>query len=178
MLVWPRYGRRAECEAFHEYEGSKSNRKQLTPSTSQTRDEPKPTSGMVKTCSSKRKNPEKSPSEPDPEPEVDIIQVPFWRCFGVVEYKADYTKAQEQAEYGQLGWYACSALEAAFEQNTMWGWVVSKTTVRSVLFTHDTAVSSEAIDMKDKSGRQIFIDNFIRLCLCSAYRAGFDPTKR
>ncbi|KAJ1647568.1 hypothetical protein IWQ61_010079 [Dispira simplex] len=32
--------------------------------------------------------------------------------------------------------------------------------------------------MKDKKGRQIFIDNFIRLCLCSPYRAGFDPTKR
>ncbi|KAJ1649384.1 hypothetical protein IWQ61_009516 [Dispira simplex] len=166
----------AECEAFLEYEESKSNRKQNIPSTSQTREELNPATGMVKNCSSKRKNPEESPSEP--EPEVDVTQGPFWRCFGVVECKADYSKAQEQAEYGQLGWYASSALQAAFERNTMWGWVVSKTTVRFVLFTHGAAVSSEAIDMKDKSGHQIFIDNFIRLCLCSAYRAGFDPTKR
>ncbi|KAJ1656261.1 hypothetical protein IWQ61_004141 [Dispira simplex] len=170
--------RKVKCEAFLEYEESKSNQKQHTFSTSQTSDEPNPAPGMVKNCSSKRTNPEESPSEPDPEPEVDIIQVHFWRCFGVVECKADYSNAQEQAEYGQLGWYASSALEAAFEWNTMWGWVVSKTTVRFVLFTHDAAVSSEASDMKDKSGHQIFIDNLIRLCLCSAYRAGFDPTKR
>ncbi|KAJ1950353.1 hypothetical protein IWQ62_006581, partial [Dispira parvispora] len=32
--------------------------------------------------------------------------------------------------------------------------------------------------MKNKEGRQIFIDNFIRLGLCSPYRAGFDPSKR
>ncbi|KAJ1656773.1 hypothetical protein IWQ61_003706 [Dispira simplex] len=168
----------AECIAFLEYEESKSNRKQHTPFTSQTRDEPQPMPGMVKKCSSKGKHPEESPSERDPESEVDVTQGPFWRCFGVVECKADYSKAQEQAEYGQLGWYACSALEASFERNTMWGWVVSKTIVRFVLFTHGAAVSSEAIDMKDKSGHQMFIDNFIRLCLCSTYRAGFDPTKR
>ncbi|KAJ1650193.1 hypothetical protein IWQ61_008942, partial [Dispira simplex] len=168
----------AECAAFLEYEDSKSNRKQHTPSTSQTRDEPQPTPGKTKKCLSKGKQTEESPSKLDPESEVDITQGPFWRCFGVVECKADYSKAQEQAEYGQLGWYACSALEAAFERNTMWGWVVSKTSVRFVLFTHDAAVSSKAIDMKDKLGHQMFIDNFIRLCLCSAYRAGFDPTKR
>ncbi|KAJ1654770.1 hypothetical protein IWQ61_005362 [Dispira simplex] len=166
----------AECAAFLGYEESKSNRKQHISSTSQTRDESKPTPGMVKNCSSKGKHPEKPPSEP--EPEVDVTQGPFWRCFGVVECKADYSKAQEQAEYSQLGWYACSALEATFERNTIWGWVVSKTTVRFVLFTHDAAVSSNAIDMKEKSGHQMFIDNFIRLCICSAYRAGFDPTKR
>ncbi|KAJ1652938.1 hypothetical protein IWQ61_006837 [Dispira simplex] len=168
----------AECAAFLEYEESKSNGKQHIPSTSQTRGEPQPAPGMAKKCSSKGKHPEESPSEPEPESEVDVTQGPFWRCFGVVECKADYSKAQEQAEYGQLGWYACSALEATFERNTMWGWVVSKTTVRFVLFTHDAAVSSEAIDMKVKSDHQMFIDNFIRLCLCSAYRAGFDPTKR
>ncbi|KAJ1649476.1 hypothetical protein IWQ61_009452 [Dispira simplex] len=168
-----------ECAAFLEYEEPTSNRKQLTPSTSQTHGKPKPAPGKTKKRSSKGKQPEGAPSEPEPEPEseVDVTQGPFWRCFGVVECKADYSKAQEQAEYGQLGWYACSALEAAFERNTMWGWVVSKTTVRFVLFTHGAAVSSEAIDMKDKSGHQTFIDNFIRLCLCSAYRAGFDPTK-
>ncbi|KAJ1649096.1 hypothetical protein IWQ61_009706 [Dispira simplex] len=169
-----------ECIAFLEYEEPTSNRKQLIPSTSQTRGKPKPAPGKTKKRSSKGKQPEESPSEPEPEPEseVDVTQGPFRRCFGVVECKADYSKAQEQAEYGQLGWYACSALEAAFERNTMWGWVVSKTIVRFVLFTHGAAVSSEAIDMKDKSGHQMFIDNFIRLCLCSAYRAGFDPTKR
>ncbi|KAJ1643843.1 hypothetical protein IWQ61_010482 [Dispira simplex] len=166
----------AECEAFLEYEESKSNRKQHTSSTSQTSDEPNPATGTTTVRSSKRKNPEEPTSEP--EPEVDVTQGPFWRCFGVVECKSDYSKAQEQAEYGQLGWYASSALEAAFERNTMWGWVVSKTTVRFVLFTHGAVVSSETIDMKNKSGHQIFIDNFIRLCLCSAYRAGFDPTKR
>ncbi|KAJ1655470.1 hypothetical protein IWQ61_004784 [Dispira simplex] len=168
----------AECAAFLEYEESKSNRKQHTPSTSQTRDEPQPTPGMVKKCLSKGKSPEESPSEPEPESEFDVTQGPFWRCFGVVECKTDYSKTQEQAEYGQLGWYACSALEASFERNTMWGWVVSKTTVRFVLFTHSAAVSSEAIDMKEKSGHQMFFGNFIRLCLCSAYRAGFDPIKQ
>ncbi|KAJ1650566.1 hypothetical protein IWQ61_008665 [Dispira simplex] len=170
----------AECAAFLEYGESTSRRKHHTPSTSQTRGKPKPAPGKTKKRSSKGKQPEGAPSEPEPEPEpeVDVTQGPFWRCFGVVECKADYSKAQEQAEYGQLGWYACSALEAAFERNTMWGWVVSKTTVRFVLVTHGAAVSSEAIDMKDKSGHQIFIDNFIRLCLCSTYRAGFDPTKR
>ncbi|KAJ1657240.1 hypothetical protein IWQ61_003325 [Dispira simplex] len=166
----------AECEAFLQYEESKSNRKQHIPSTSRTRDEPNPAPVTTKKRSSKGKNPEESPLEP--EPKVDVTQGPFWRCFGVVECKADYSKAQEQAEYGQLGWYASSALEATFERNTMWGWVVSKTIVRFVLFTHGAAVSSEAIDMKDKSGRQLFIDDYIRLCLCSAFRAGFDPTKR
>ncbi|KAJ1647611.1 hypothetical protein IWQ61_010075 [Dispira simplex] len=169
-----------ECAAFLEYGESTSRRKQLIPSTSQTRGKPKSAPGKTKKRSSKGKQPEGAPSEPEPEPEseVDVTQGPFWRCFGVVECKADYSKAQEQAEYGQLGWYACSALEASFEQNTMWGWVVSKAIVRFVLFTHGAAVSSEAIDMKDKSGHQMFIDNFIRLCLCSAYRAGFDPTKQ
>ncbi|KAJ1652930.1 hypothetical protein IWQ61_006843 [Dispira simplex] len=166
----------AECAAFLQYEESKSKRKQNIPSTSQTRSEPNPTPGTTKKYSCKGKQPEESSLVP--EPEVDVTQGPFWRCFGVVECKADYSKAQEQAEYGQLGWYASSALEAVFERNTMWGWVVSKTIVRFVLFTHGAAVSSEAIDMKDKSGHQMFIDNFIRLCLCSAYRAGFDPTKR
>ncbi|KAJ1650567.1 hypothetical protein IWQ61_008666 [Dispira simplex] len=168
-----------ECTAFLEYGESTSCWKHHTPSTSQTRGKPKPAPGKTKKRSSKGKQPKGAPSEPEPEPEseVDITQGPFWHCFGVVECKADYSKAQEQAEYGQLGWYACSMLEAAFEQNTMWGWVVSKTTVRFVLVTHGAAISSEAIDMKDKSGHQIFIDNFIRLCLCSTYHAGFDPTK-
>ncbi|KAJ1655890.1 hypothetical protein IWQ61_004444 [Dispira simplex] len=147
----------AECEAFLQYEESKSNRKQHISSTSRTRDEPNPVLVTTKKHSSKGKNPEESPSEP--EPEVDVTQGPFWRCFGVVECKADYSNAKEQSEYGQLGWYASSALEAAFERNTMWGWVVSKIIVRFVLFTHGAAVSSEAIDMKDKSGHQMFIDN-------------------
>ncbi|KAJ1643466.1 hypothetical protein IWQ61_010526, partial [Dispira simplex] len=168
----------AECIAFLEYEESKSNRKQHIPFAEQTTDEPNLATGTTKKRSCKGKDPEESPLKSGPEPEADITQGPFWHCFGVVECKADYSKAQEQAEYGQLGWYACSALDAAFERNTMWGWVVSKTTVRFVLFTHGAAVSSEAIDMKENSGHQMFINNFIRLCLCSAYRAGFDTTKR
>ncbi|KAJ1653137.1 hypothetical protein IWQ61_006682 [Dispira simplex] len=123
----------------------------------QTRGKPKLAPGMRNKRSSKGKQPKGAPSKPEPEPEseVDVTQSPFWRCFGVVECKADYSKAQEQVEYGQLGWYACFALEVAFEQNTMWGWVISKMTVQFVLFTHGAAVSSKAIDMKEKSSHQI-----------------------
>ncbi|KAJ1658113.1 hypothetical protein IWQ61_002601 [Dispira simplex] len=95
----------------------------------------------------------------------EAIRERFWRCFGVIECKAQYIKSQEVKDIGQLGWYVCSALEAVFERNNMWGWVVSGTTVRFIFFTHGAAVSSPIIDMKDKKGRQIFIDNFILLCL-------------
>ncbi|KAJ1959832.1 hypothetical protein IWQ62_004458, partial [Dispira parvispora] len=31
--------------------------------------------------------------------------------------------------------------------------------------------------MNVEAGRKVFIDNYIQLCICSLYRAGFDPTK-
>ncbi|KAJ1655204.1 hypothetical protein IWQ61_005001, partial [Dispira simplex] len=58
----------------------------------------------------------------------EAIRERFWRCFGVIECKAQYNKSQEVKDIGQLGWYVCSALEAVFERNNMWGWVVSGTT--------------------------------------------------
>ncbi|KAJ1644808.1 hypothetical protein IWQ61_010380, partial [Dispira simplex] len=150
-----------ECDAFLKWVRAKDG-------TSN----PAPTAGNSKTAKGKHssKDPKKCQEE--------AIRKRFWRCFGVIECKAEYIKSQEVKDIGQLGWYVCSALEAVFERNNMWGWVVSGTTVRCVFFTHGAAVSSSIIDMKDKKGRQIFIDNFIRLCLCSPYRAGFDPTKR
>ncbi|KAJ1960319.1 hypothetical protein IWQ62_004275 [Dispira parvispora] len=112
------------------------------------------------------------------ERQEDAIRERFWRCFGIIECKAQYNQNQGVRDYGQLGWYVCSALEAVFERNDIWGWIIAGATVRFVFFTHGAAVSSELIDMKNKEGRQLFIDNFIRLCLCSSYRAGFDPSKR
>ncbi|KAJ1660312.1 hypothetical protein IWQ61_000741 [Dispira simplex] len=117
--------------------------------------------------------------DPDPLSDSDPDMGVGEECDVFLEWcKAQYNKSQEVKDFGQLGWYVCSALEAVFEPNNMWGWVVSGTTVRFVFFTHGAAVSSPIIDMKDKKGRQIFIDKFIRLCLCSPCRAGFDPTKR
>ncbi|KAJ1958982.1 hypothetical protein IWQ62_004796 [Dispira parvispora] len=121
---------------------------------------------------------EKKPEESPQKTQNDVTQGPFWRCFGVVAYKAECPKDHSKDDYGQLGWYFHSALQAVFERNTLWGWVVSESAVRFVFFTHSTGVSSEVIDMKGEAGRKNFMDNFIRLCLCSAYRAGFDPTKR
>ncbi|KAJ1649690.1 hypothetical protein IWQ61_009301, partial [Dispira simplex] len=58
---------KAECIAFLEYEESTSGWKQHIPSTSQTCGEPKPAPGKTKKRSSKGKQPEGSPSEPEPE---------------------------------------------------------------------------------------------------------------
>ncbi|KAJ1967048.1 hypothetical protein IWQ62_002095, partial [Dispira parvispora] len=91
---------------------------------------------------------------------------------------AQYNQNHEVQDYEQLAWHVSSALDAAFERNNMWGWVISGTTVHFVFFTHGGAVSSEPIDMQYQEGRQLFTDNFIRLCLCSSYRAGFDLSKR
>ncbi|KAJ1966698.1 hypothetical protein IWQ62_002301 [Dispira parvispora] len=157
-----------ECRAFLEYEEINSNQKKKVPSANQTCGQPNPAPRI-----SNGNNHEESPSGTD----VDVIQSPFWRRFGVVECKADDNEANEHAEYGQLGWYAASALEFLFERNTLWGWEVSGTTVRFVFFTHGAAVSSKAIDVNVEAGRRVLIDNFIRLCICSSYRAGFDPTK-
>ncbi|KAJ1967046.1 hypothetical protein IWQ62_002093 [Dispira parvispora] len=112
------------------------------------------------------------------ERQEDAIRERFWRCFGVIECKAQYNQNHEVQDYGQLAWHASSALDAAFERNNMWGWVIAGTTVRFVFFTHDAAVSSKPIDIQYQEGRQLFTDNFIRLCLCSPYRAGFDLSKR
>ncbi|KAJ1962428.1 hypothetical protein IWQ62_003532 [Dispira parvispora] len=108
----------------------------------------------------------------------DAIRERFWRFSGIIECKAQYNQNQEVQGYGQLGWYVYSALNALFERNNPWGWIITGTIVRFVFFTHDAAVSSKLIDMKYQEGRQLFIDNFIRLCLCSPYRAGFDLSKR
>ncbi|KAJ1645240.1 hypothetical protein IWQ61_010335, partial [Dispira simplex] len=110
--------------------------------------------------------------------EKDITQSPFWRCFGVIECKANYQKSQEQKEFGQLSWYACSALEALFERNNLWGLIISTTKVRFILFTHSAAITSEEIDVGNEVGRKDFVKDFLRFYLCSSYRAGFDPTKR
>ncbi|KAJ1969400.1 hypothetical protein IWQ62_000653 [Dispira parvispora] len=158
----------AECRAFLDYEESKSNQKQTEPSANQACGQPN-----TESRTSKGNNHE----VPMSDPEVNVTQSPFWRCFGVVECKADHNEFQEQAEYGKLGWYAASALEYLFERNNLWGWIISKTIVRFVFFTHGAVVSSEAIDMSVEEDRKEFIGNFIRLCICSAYRAGFDPTK-
>ncbi|KAJ1965307.1 hypothetical protein IWQ62_002697, partial [Dispira parvispora] len=101
----------AECRAFLEYEETKSNQKQKKSSANQDPDANYVLPGASKKRSWKGKTPEV------PEPDVDVTQSPFWRCFGIVECKADYNEANEQAEYGQLGWYAASALEFLFERN-------------------------------------------------------------
>ncbi|KAJ1967047.1 hypothetical protein IWQ62_002094 [Dispira parvispora] len=112
------------------------------------------------------------------ERQEDAIRERFWRCFGVIECNAQYNQNHEVQDYGQLGWYVSSALDAAFERNNMWGWVIAGTTVHFVFFTHGAAILSELIDMQYQEGRQLFTDNFIRLCVCSPYRAGFDLSKR
>ncbi|KAJ1968834.1 hypothetical protein IWQ62_001002 [Dispira parvispora] len=112
------------------------------------------------------------------ERQEEAVRERFRHCFGVVECKLTCTKNQEVKDHGQLGWYVCAALEAVFERNSMWGWLVSGTTVRFNFFAHSAIVTSDPISVKTKEGRQMFIDNFIRLCLCPPYRAGLDPTKR
>ncbi|KAJ1651975.1 hypothetical protein IWQ61_007580 [Dispira simplex] len=110
--------------------------------------------------------------------EADATQSPFWRCFGVIECKADYRKSQGQKEFGQLSWYACSALEVLFEHNNLWSLVISTTKVRFVFFTHGAAITSEEIDVGSEVGRKEFVKDFLRFYLCSSYHAGFDPTKQ
>ncbi|KAJ1649395.1 hypothetical protein IWQ61_009507 [Dispira simplex] len=169
-----------ECEDFLVHEESRSKGKKASGSTGQTLGSTSSAPTMKKP-SAKGKEPEVPPSTPeDPpsEPEEDVTQGQFWRCFAVIECKARYRKSQELLEYGQLGWYACSALEALFERNNLWGLVVSATKVRFVFFTHDAAVPSEEIDVSSEVGRKKFVKDFLRFYLCSSYRAGFDPTKR
>ncbi|KAJ1650305.1 hypothetical protein IWQ61_008858 [Dispira simplex] len=121
--------------------------------------------------------PQSTPEEAPLEPEEDVTWGRFWRCFAVIECKAHYQKSQELMEYGQLGWYACSALEALFEHNNLWGLVISATKVRFVFFTHGTTVSSEEIDVSSEVGCKKFVKDFLRFYLCSSYRAGFNLTK-
>ncbi|KAJ1657335.1 hypothetical protein IWQ61_003257 [Dispira simplex] len=171
-----------ECEDFLAHEESSSKGKKTSGSTGQTFGSISSTP-TTKECSAKAKGkepeiPPSTPEDPPSEPEQDVTQGRFWRCFAVIECKARYRKSQELLEYGQLGWYACSALEALFERNNLWGLVVSASKVRFVFFTHDAAVSSEEIDVSSEVGRKKFIKDFLRFYLCSSYRAGFDPTKR
>ncbi|KAJ1650577.1 hypothetical protein IWQ61_008655 [Dispira simplex] len=171
-----------ECEDFLAHEESSSKGKNASSSTGQTfgSTSSAPTTKEY-SAKAKGKEPEIPPSTPEDlpsEPEEDVTQGPFWRCFAVIECKARYQKSQELMEYGQLGWYACSALEALFERNNLWGLVVSATKVRFVFFTHDAAVTSEEIDVSSEVGRKKIIKDFLRFYLCSSYRAGFDPTKR
>ncbi|KAJ1643543.1 hypothetical protein IWQ61_010520, partial [Dispira simplex] len=169
-----------ECEDFLVHEESRSKGKKASGSTGQTLGSTS-SAPTTKKPSAKGKEPEVPPSTPeDPpsEPEEDVTQGQFWRCFAVIECKARYQKSQELLEYGQLGWYACSALEALFERNNLWGLVVSATKVRFVFFTHSAVISSEEIDVSSEVGRKKFVKDFLRFYLCSSYRAGFDPTKR
>ncbi|KAJ1967332.1 Mitochondrial carrier protein ymc2 [Dispira parvispora] len=112
------------------------------------------------------------------ERQEEAVRERFWHCFGVIECKLRHNMNHEVKDHGQLGWYVCAALEAVFERNNIWGWIVSGTNVRFVFFAHGAVVTSDPISVETKEGRQMFIDNFIRLCLCPPYRAGFDPTKR
>ncbi|KAJ1649589.1 hypothetical protein IWQ61_009372 [Dispira simplex] len=169
-----------ECEAFLVHEEPSSKGKKASGSTGQTFGSTS-SAPTAKKPSAKGKEPEVPPStpeEPPSEPEEDVTQGPFWRYFAVIECKAHYQKSQELMEYGQLGWCACSALEALFERSNLWSLVVSATKVRFVFFTHGAAVSSEEIDVSSEVGRKKFINDFLRFYLCSSYRAGFDPTKR
>ncbi|KAJ1657334.1 hypothetical protein IWQ61_003256 [Dispira simplex] len=169
-----------ECEDFLAHEESRSKGKKASGSTGQILGSTSSAPTMKKP-SAKGKEPKvlpSTPEEPPSEPEEDITQGQFWHCFAVIECKARYQKSQELLENGQLGWYACSALEALFERNNLWGLVVSTTKVRFVFFTHDAAMSSEEIDVSSEVGCKKFVKDFLRFYLCSSYRAGFDPTKR
>ncbi|KAJ1648894.1 hypothetical protein IWQ61_009848, partial [Dispira simplex] len=152
-----------KCEAFLAHEESRSKGKKASGHTDQTSD-------RASSAPRTKKHSTKA--------EKDVTQSPFWRCFGVIECKADYQKSQGQKEFGQLSWYACSALEALFERNNLWGLVISTTKVRFVFFTHGAAITSEEIDVGSEVGRKEFVKDFLRFYLCSSYRAGFDPTKR
>ncbi|KAJ1645579.1 hypothetical protein IWQ61_010303 [Dispira simplex] len=152
-----------KCEAFLAHEESRSKGKKASGHMDQTSD-------CAGSAPTRRKRSTKA--------KEDVTQGPFWRCFGVIECKADYRKSQEQKEFGQLSWYACSALEALFERNNLWGLVISTTKVRFVFYTHGAAITSEEIDVGSEVGRKEFVKDFLRFYLCSSYRAGFDPTKR
>ncbi|KAJ1660120.1 hypothetical protein IWQ61_000918 [Dispira simplex] len=152
-----------KCEAFLAHEESRAKGKKASGYIDRTSD-------CVGSASTRKKRSTKA--------EEGVTQGPFWRCFGVIECKADYRKSQEQKEFGQLSWYACSALEVLFERNNLWGLVISTTKVRFVFYTHGAAITSEEIDMGTEVGRKEFVKDFLRFYLCSSYRAGFDPTKR
>ncbi|KAJ1649989.1 hypothetical protein IWQ61_009086 [Dispira simplex] len=152
-----------KCEAFLAHEESRAKGKKASGRMDQTSD-------CVGSAPTRKKRSTKA--------EADVTQGPFWRCFGVIECKADHRKSQEQKEFGQLSWYACSALEVLFERNNLWGLVISTTKVRFVFFTHGAAITSQEIDVGSDVGRKEFVKDFLRFYLCSSYRAGFDPTKR
>ncbi|KAJ1659902.1 hypothetical protein IWQ61_001095 [Dispira simplex] len=143
-----------KCEAFLAHEESRFKEKIASDHTDQTAD-------YAGSVSTRKKRSTKA--------ETDVTQGPFWHCFGVIECKADHRKSQEQKEFGQLSWYACSALE---------GLVISTTKVRFVFFTHGAVITSEEIDVGSEVGRKEFVKEFLHFYLCSSYRAGFDPTKR
>ncbi|KAJ1654843.1 hypothetical protein IWQ61_005299 [Dispira simplex] len=164
---------RKECEAFLVHEELRSKGKKVSGSTG-------PAFGSTSSAPTTKKPSAKGkePEDPPSEPEEDVTREQFWRCFGVIECEARYQSSRELMEYDQLGWHACSALEALFERNNLWGLVVSAAKVRFVFFTHGAAVPSEEIDVSSEVGRKKFVKDFLRFYFCSSYRAGFDPTKR
>ncbi|KAJ1642305.1 hypothetical protein IWQ61_010640, partial [Dispira simplex] len=74
-----------KCEAFLAHEESRSKGKKPSGHIDQTSD-------CAGSASTKKK--------PSTKAEKDITQSPFWRCFGVIECKANYQKSQEQKEFG------------------------------------------------------------------------------